>query len=443
MQKMSNSALVSYRRISPNKTINRNHAIDTITIHCMAGNLSVEACGSLFARAAKKASSNYGVGSDGRIALYVEEKDRSWCSSNAENDHRAVTIEVANDSGAPDWHVSDKAMESLVRLIADICKRNQIMELKWKADKKLIGQVDKQNMTVHRWFAAKACPGNYLYEKHGYIAEQVNMLLNGVHTDAGTAYTDITREIMTEREIWNRLKAFGLNDYAVAGVMGNFYAESGLKAENLQNSYNKSLDMTDEQYTIAVDNGSYTNFVYDKAGYGLAQWTYWSRKKALKDFAESSGRSIGDSGMQLDFLCEELSGSGYLSVMKALKGAKTIREASDAMLTGYEKPADQSGAVKKMRASYGETYYNKYANRTEGAETPYQIRVTIPDLYIRKGPGVSYQKTKFTGAGTFTIVEEAAGKIDGKGTIGKWGLLKAYQKNRNGWVCLLYTQKIE
>lgn len=143
---MSNSALVSYQRISPNRTINRNHKIDTITIHCMAGNLSVETCGSLFARTAKKASSNYGIGSDGRIGLYVEEKDRSWCSSNAENDHRAVTIEVANDGGAPDWHVSDKAMESLIRLIADICKRNQIKELRWKADKKLIGQVDKQNM---------------------------------------------------------------------------------------------------------------------------------------------------------------------------------------------------------------------------------------------------------------------------------------------------------
>lgn len=428
---MSNSALVSYQRISPNRTINRNHKIDTITIHCMAGNLSVETCGSLFARTAKKASSNYGIGSDGRIGLYVEEKDRSWCSSNAENDHRAVTIEVANDGGAPDWHVSDKAMESLIRLIADICKRNQINKLRWKADKKLIGQVDKQNMTVHRWFAAKACPGDYLYEKHTYITQQVNMLLNDVHT------TDAAN--MTESDIWDKLKAFGLNDYAAAGVMGNLYAESGLKAANLQNSYNKSLNMTDEQYTTAVDCGTYENFVYDKAGYGLAQWTYWSRKKALKDFAESHSSSIGDAGMQLDFFCKEL--SGYQSVMNTLKSAKTVREASDAVLTGYENPEDQSETVKKRRASYGEIYYNKYADRTTGTKLPYQIRVTIPDLYIRKGPGVSYQKIKFTGVGSFTIVEEADGKINGQGTIGKWGLLKAYQKSRNGWVCLSYTQK--
>lgn len=177
----TNSSLITYKKISPNRTSPRNHVIDTITIHCMAGNLSVERCGEVFAPKTRKASSNYGIGSDGRIAMYVEEKDRSWCTSNASNDHRAVTIEVANDGGAPDWHVSDKAMKSLINLIADICKRNQIKELKWKADKSLIGQVNKQNMTVHRWFAAKACPGNYLYGKHAYIAEQVNEKL-GVYT---------------------------------------------------------------------------------------------------------------------------------------------------------------------------------------------------------------------------------------------------------------------
>lgn len=173
----TNSPLIDHTRLSPNKTSPRDHRIDTITIHCMAGNLSVEACGSLFAQTSKKASSNYGIGSDGRIALYVEEKDRSWCSSNAANDNRAVTIEVANDGGGPDWHVSDKAMASLIRLIADICKRNQIPELKWRADKSLIGQTDLQNMTVHRWFAAKSCPGDYLYRRHGYIADQVNHIL--------------------------------------------------------------------------------------------------------------------------------------------------------------------------------------------------------------------------------------------------------------------------
>lgn len=175
---MSNSSLVSYTRISPNKTTPRNHKIDTITIHCMAGDLSVESCGNLFAKSSRQASSNYGIGSDGRIAMYVEEKDRSWCSSNKSNDHRAITIEVANDGGAETgWHISDKAYNALIALLVDICKRNDIKKLLWKADKSLIGKVDKQNMTVHRWFAAKACPGDYLYNLHGQIAKEVNEIL--------------------------------------------------------------------------------------------------------------------------------------------------------------------------------------------------------------------------------------------------------------------------
>lgn len=177
---MSNSSLVEYTRISPNKTSPRNKAIDTITIHCVAGNVSIEAIGSVFAPESRQASSNYGVGTDGRIGMYVEEKDRSWCTSSGANDHRAITIEVSNNGGADTgWSVSDKALASLIKLVADICTRNSIKKLIWKADKSLIGQVDKQNLTVHRWFANKACPGNYLYEKHSYIVTEVNKILSG------------------------------------------------------------------------------------------------------------------------------------------------------------------------------------------------------------------------------------------------------------------------
>lgn len=180
--KFTNSPLVSYTRISPNRTSPRRHTIDTITIHCMAGNLSVESCGNVFAPPARKASSNYGIDSNGKIGMYVEECDRSWCTSNSENDNRAVTIEVANDGGAPDWHVSDAAMDSLIKLCADICKRNNIKELKWQGNKELIGQIDKQNMTVHRWFAPKACPGEYLFTHHAYIASETNKLLGSATT---------------------------------------------------------------------------------------------------------------------------------------------------------------------------------------------------------------------------------------------------------------------
>lgn len=200
----TNSFLVSYIKISPNKTSPRNHKIDTITIHCMAGDLSVETCGNVFAPTSRKASSNYGIGNDGRIALYVDEKDRSWCSSNAANDNRAITIEVANDGGAPDWHISDKALNSLIALVTDICKRNNIKELKWKADKSLIGQVDKQNMTVHRWFAAKACPGDYLYNKHFYIAEEVNKRLGTMSSSVSSPVTPQPQnELYRVRKSWN------------------------------------------------------------------------------------------------------------------------------------------------------------------------------------------------------------------------------------------------
>lgn len=175
---MSNSPLVDYVKISPNKNSPRNHKIDTITPHCVVGQLSVEQIGAVFAPVSRQASSNYGIGPDGRIGMYVEEKDRSWCSSNAANDHRAITIEVASDMTDP-YAITDKAYKALVDLCVDICKRNDIKELKWKADKSLIGKVDQQNITVHRWFANKACPGDYIYERLGQIADEVNARLNG------------------------------------------------------------------------------------------------------------------------------------------------------------------------------------------------------------------------------------------------------------------------
>ena len=174
---MSNSPLVDYVKISPNRNSPRTHKIDTITIHCVCGQCSVETLGDVFAPRKRQASSNYGIGSDGRIGMYVEEKDRSWCSSNAANDHRAITIEVASDTTYP-YAVNDKAYASLIRLLVDICKRNDIKELKWRGDKSLIGQVDKQNMTVHRWFDATECPGDFLYGLMGTIADTVNAELD-------------------------------------------------------------------------------------------------------------------------------------------------------------------------------------------------------------------------------------------------------------------------
>lgn len=177
---MSNSSLVSYTKLSPNRTRPRNHNIDTITIHCVVGQLSVEQILNLsnFTNydGENGASCNYAIGSDGRIGLCVNESDRSWCSSNRNNDHRAITIECASDTTSP-YAVNNRVYNSLIKLSADICKRNGIKKLLWKADKSLVGQVDKQNMTVHRWFANKSCPGDYLYDLHGQIAKEVNTML--------------------------------------------------------------------------------------------------------------------------------------------------------------------------------------------------------------------------------------------------------------------------
>lgn len=166
-----------------------------------------------------------------------------------------------------------------------------------------------------------------------------------------------------EEKIYNFLYGKIKNAYGVSGLMGNLFAESGLVPTNLQNSFEKKLGYTDDTYTTSVDNGDYTNFVHDSAGYGLAQWTYWSRKENLLLFVRSRNQSIGDLETQLEFLYQELN-TGYKAVLSELQTAKSVRSASDSVLTKYERPADQSESVKKKRASYGQTFYDRYAKQT-------------------------------------------------------------------------------
>lgn len=296
-----------------------------------------------------------------------------------------------------------------------------------------------------------------------------------------------------EKAIWDRLYAAIGNVYGVGGVMGNFYAESSLHANNLQNSYEKKLGMTDEEYTAAVDSGSYENFVHDSAGYGLYQATFWSIKESLLNYAKSVGKSIGDRDMQVDHFLK-LMKEEYTAIWKVLTTASTVREASDAVLLKFERPADQSEAVQVKRAGYGQVYVDKYASAPTPANTvyyrvrkswvdkasqigaytvlqnaknavdanpgyaafdesgnqvypaasapaapkskvPYLVRVSIDDLNIRKGPGTNYSRTgQYTGRGVFTIVEEASGQGS---TVG-WGRLKSGA----GWISLDYTTAI-
>ena len=247
----TNSNLVSHVNLSPNHSGLRNHNIDTISIHCVVGQLSVETIGSIFANPDAEASSNYGIGSDGRIGMYVEEKNRSWCTSSSSNDNRAVTIEVASDTYHP-YAVNSAAYASLIKLCADICKRNGIKKLLWKGDKNLIGQIDKQNMTVHRWFSSKACPGDYLYNRHGQIANEVNALLGSSTSDASSkpskkpvtkSIEEVAKEVIAGK--WgngpdrkSRLESAGYNYNAVQNKVNELLDVSNTSAPAKQNVQN-------------------------------------------------------------------------------------------------------------------------------------------------------------------------------------------------------------
>lgn len=242
--------------------------------------------------------------------------------------------------------------------------------------------------------------------------------------------TPSTGSVADEKTVWDFFKGKGLNDCAVAGLMGNLYAESGLRSDNLQNSYQTKLGFTDAAYTAAVDSGTYSNFVKDSAGYGLAQWTYWSRKEKLLEYAKAAGKSIGDLVMQLGFLWKEI--QGYKSVVKALKAATSVKEASDAVLTGYEKPADQSDKAKTKRASYGQKYFDKYAAKVAAPATPTVDQLAQEVLQGKWGNGED-RKSRLTAAGhDYNAVQKRVNEIlaADKKTVdelareviqGKWG----------------------
>lgn len=368
---MSNSSLVTYTKLSPNCYKPRKYPISRFTIHHMAWvQCTSKKCADSFASSSRSASATYCIGYDGDISQSVKEENAPWTSSNYDNDNRAITFEVANSKGAPNWEVSDKSYKALINLMVDCCKRNGKTKVIWLGDKeKSLAYKPAANemlMTVHRWFSATACPGPYLMSKMGDIANKVNAELQ----KAGDSSQSTQKPIETkepeeddsnEKKIWDFLKSKGLNDFAVAGIMGNLRAESALSPINLQNSFEKKLGYNDITYTQAVDNGIYNNFVHDGAGYGLAQWTYYSRKQNLLVYARNRKVSIGDLQMQLDFLWKEM--QDYSTMMNELKSASTIRDASNSFLFRFERPANQGASVQDARTNYGVVYYNKFSSK--------------------------------------------------------------------------------
>ena len=188
----TNSSLVSYTKLSPNHSGQRTHSIDRITPHCVVGQLTAESICGCFTSPSREASCNYGIGKDGKIALCVEEKNRSWCSSSSANDQRAVTIECASDLNAP-YAMTTAVYNSLVKLCTDICKRNGKKKLLWLGDKnKTLNyspKSDEMVLTVHRWFANKSCPGDWLYSRLEDLASKVTAKLGGnTSANTGTLY---------------------------------------------------------------------------------------------------------------------------------------------------------------------------------------------------------------------------------------------------------------
>lgn len=194
---MSNSSLISYTQLSPNHSGQRKHKVDRISPHCVVGQCSIESLGDWFSKSSTGASSNYGIDKDGRIGLFVDENNRSWCTSSPSNDHRAITIECASDTDDPMYTMTDTVFNSLVKLCIDICKRYDKDTLLWIDDKNsALSYIPKDNemvITVHRWFANKGCPGNWLYSRLDKLATLVTNALQNEKEDE-----DMTQERFNE-----------------------------------------------------------------------------------------------------------------------------------------------------------------------------------------------------------------------------------------------------
>lgn len=405
-EKFTNSSLVSYTKISPNRTSPRTHDIDTITIHCVVGQVTVERLGDIFAPTSKKASSNYGVGKDGKIGMYVEEKDRSWCSSSSENDNRAITIEVASDTTHP-YAVTDAAYEALIELVADICKRNNIKELKWKADKSLIGKVDQQNMTVHRWFAAKACPGDYLYNRHGDIANRVNKLL-------GVVSSSEPEEILkVDFKIGDEVKLVDGATYSSGKSIPAWVFDKVL--------YVRAIN--DGDITIStLKSGAVTGNVYYK--YLVANKKDEPAKEQVQNPTNSTTLNInlGDE-------VKLVAGATYTSgksipnwVFNSILYVREIRSNNDVVVSTLKTGAVTGIVNAKYLRKDGESVV---------AFTPYKVKVTADSLNIRDGAGTNYKiNGTINDKGIYTIVDED--------DSGKWGFLKS----KAGWISLAYTEKV-
>ena len=485
----TNSPLVVYTKLSPNHSGQRTHSIDRITPHCVVGQLSAESICGCFTSTSRQASCNYGIGTDGRVSLCVEEKNRSWCSSSNANDQRAVTIECASDKTEP-YAMNSAVYATLIKLCTDICKRNGKKKLLWLGDKEKTlnysPAADEMVLTVHRWFANKSCPGNWLYARMGELAATVTAALGGVSV-SGLQATSLKN--LSEAEAVAKVGPLFTENQKESGIlacvsMAQFILESGYGTSELAQNANNCFGMktslsgntwpnsawdgksvytkkTQEQnddgsmVTITADFRKYAcveDSIADHAAYLLGAMN--GSKKRYEGLAgcmdyKKAVQIIKDGGYATSHtyvqnLCNIIE-RWNLAQYNVVSGSTTI-SGWYRVRKSWQNAASQKGAFHDLTyakqcadANPGYVVFDPAGKAvypvTQTSSVPYAVRVSINDLNIRKGPGTNYAKTgQYTGKGVFTIVAESAGAGSKKG----WGKLKSGA----GWVSLDFCTRV-
>lgn len=416
---MSNSSLVNYTKLSPNHSGARTHAIDRITPHCVVGQCSVETLGNVFAPTSRQASCNYGIGVDGRVLLCVNEGNRSWCTSSNANDQRAVTIECASDTTAP-YAFKDVVYQKLITLCVDICKRNGKKKLLWLGDKdKTLNyspKSDEMILTVHRWFANKSCPGDWMYARMGDLASKVTAQLGGSTTQPSTSTTP---SASTEGlDIGTVVNFAGGKHYTSANATSGSAAKAGPAKITAM-----SANAKHPYHIIHTDA---TSNVYG-----------WVDADAISvaggSTAQPSTPSAPAAGLGVGTVVNFAGGKHYTSANAA---SGSTAKAGPAKITAVSANAKHPYHVIHTDATsnvYGWVDANAISVAGGSADVNYLVRITATDLNIRSGPGTGYARKGFIKPGVYTIVEESTGA-----GASKWGKLKSGA----GWVSLDYCTKM-
>lgn len=493
----TNSSMVVYKKLSPNHSGQRTHSIDRITPHCVVGQCTAEGLGEWFEKQSTQASSNYGIDRDGRVALYVEEKNRSWCTSSNANDQRAITIECASDTTEP-YTFRDVVYQTLIKLCIDICKRNGKNKLIWFRDKDKTLNYSPESgemiLMVHRWFANKSCPGNWMYARMGDLAEKVTKALQGSADTGGGSTAKGTQasvlKNLSEADAIKKVGALFTADQKKSGILASvslaqFILESGYGkselAQNANNIFGMKCSLSGNTWSGSSWDGKseYTKKTQEQNPDGsMVTITADFRKyPCIEDsIADHSAYLLGaKNGSKLRYAglkgCTDykkavqiIKNGGYATSLTYVEKLISIIErwnltqydAKDSggevirwyrvrkswadvksqkgvykILDNAKKCADQNPGYKVFDAD-GKVVYETKA--TEPAvKVPFLVNISISDLNIRTGPGVNHSRVQFCPPGVYTIVavSEGAG-------ASMWGKLKS----GIGWLSLDFCKKL-